>query len=321
MEAHDLRAIQVLLAVHDEGGFAAAARRLGVTRAAVSRSIAQLEARLGASLARRTTRRVVLTDAALALVGRCAGPIRAMGDALDAASEQDSGLAGAVRISGSAAFGRDVLVPTLMAFRTQNPEVTVELTLGDRVEDLVARPIDVAVRIGPLPDTSVVARSVGQLPLVAVAAPALVEQHGPPRAVDQLAAWPAVVFRVAETGQRYPWPFEHRGSTVLFAPSSVAFESDSIDAVAELVRRGAGVSVVPRHVVEADLASGRLVALLQSQVAAGPRVSVCYPQRKLMPRRVRALVDHLVRELPAWCAAGRSRTTRSRSPRSGQPSP
>lgn len=298
MDAQDLRALKVLLAVREDGSFAGAARRLGVTRAAVSRAIAQLEERLGARLARRTTRRVVLTDAALSLTARAALPLRQVEEALEAAREQHATLAGALRVAGSAAFGRDVLVPLLIAFREQHPEVALELSLADRVEDLVARPIDVAVRIGPLPDASLVARAAGKLPLVLVAAPALLRGRAAPGSLDRLSELPAVAFRVPETGRRYPWAFEQRGRTLLYEPAEVSLESDSIDAVAALVLRGAGASVLPRHLVSRELAAGQLVELLPGALAPGPSVSVCYAQRALMPKRVRAMVDFLARELP-----------------------
>lgn len=301
IDAPDLKALNVLVVVHREGGFAPAARRLGVTRAAVSRSIAQLEARLGTRLARRTTRKVVLTEAALSLVERCGAPMKALSEAFEAARESGGALAGTVRLAGSAAFGRDVLVPLVLAFRREHPGVHVELSLSDRLEDLVARPIDVAVRVGPLPDTSLVARLVGRLPLVLAATPKLVAAHGAPRAVADLERWPAVAFRVPATGRVLPWPFEVSGQTELIEPPRPVCESDSIDAVAEMARRGAGVALLPRHLVRADLSSGRLVSLLPKLVGPGPPVHVCYAARELMPARVRALVDALVRALPAHC--------------------
>ena len=310
----DLRALQVLLAVHREGGFAPAARSLGLTRAAVSRSMSQLERRLRTRLARRTTRRVVLTEAALALVDRCRGPVSSIEEAFDAAREREDELAGTVRVAGSAAFGRDVLVPILLRFRAEHPAVTLDLRLGDRLEDLIAQPIDVSVRLGPLPQASLVARTVGTLPLVLAAAPALLSTHGVPGSVEALRRLPAVAFRVPGAAQPYPWSFQVRGERQHLLPVGAAVESDSIDAVAALVRAGEGVGLVPRHVVASDLDTGALIALLPDLVGSGPSVSVCYGAREWMPRRVRALVDHLVAALPSECQAPRragGRGTRS----------
>lgn len=313
----DLRALQVLLTVEREGGFAPAARSLGVTRAAVSRSVAQLERRLRTRLARRTTRKVVLTEAALALVERCRGPLASIHDALDVAREKEDELAGVVRVAGSTAFARDVLVPLLLEFRAANPAVVVDLRVSDRVDDLVAAPIDVTVRLGPLPETSLVARAVGALPLTLAASPALVREHGAPASLDALARFPAVAFRVPGASEPYPWPFDVRGERALVTPGRVVLESDSIDAVAAMVRAGAGVGLVPRHLVERDLAAGALVALLPHLVGRGPAINVCYAGRSLVPRRVRALIDHLVTSLPTCCAppdrSPRARMVRSRS--------
>jgi DNA-binding transcriptional LysR family regulator len=310
----EVRALLVLLTVEREGGFAPAARSLGVTRAAVSRSIAQLERRLGTRLARRTTRRVVLTDAALALVNRCRGPVGSIQDAFDAAHEREGDLAGMVRVAGSTAFGRDVLVPVLLAFRANNPAVTLDLRMSDRLDDLVAQPIDVTVRIGPLPETSLLARTVGTLPLVLVASPSLLREHGSPSSLEAVARLPAVAFRVPGTAERYAWPFDVRGERRLITPAGCAVESDSIDTVAALVRAGAGVAVVPRHLVDRDVDAGRLVALLPHQIGAGPIVIVCYASRQLMPRRVRTLIDQLVRELPAHCERRRESSPKAASP-------
>ena len=309
MEAADWKALQVLAAVRRKGGFAAAARALGVTRAAVSRSIAQLEARLGTRLARRTTRRVVLTEEAVALVDRCEPAVAAVDAALDAAREPaDRGaLRGRVRLAGSSAFGRDVLVPIVLAFRAEHPDVHVELSLGEALEDLVERPIDVTVRLGALPETSLVARRVGTLPLVVAARRSLVLRHGEPREPADLARLPRVGYRVPGSGALLPWPFTIGGRQHLIAPEGCVLESDSVDAVAAMVRAGAGVALVPRHVIAHDLDAGRLVELLPGRVGAGPQVHVCYAARALMPRRVRALVDALLRDLPAHC--GRSATS------------
>ncbi len=303
IETTDFKCLQVLVQVHRDGGFAAAARELGLTRAAVSRSIAKLEQRLGQRLARRTTRKVVLTDAALALIDRCGTPLEALGAALDAAREKDGGVSGTVRLAGSAAFGRDVLVPIVVAFHRQYPAVRVELTLSDHLDDLVARPIDVTVRLGPLPETSLVARFVGTLPLVVVASRRLLGKVTP-RSVEELLRLPAVGFRVPATGRAWPWPFTIDGRQHLVEPTRCALESDSIDAVVALARAGLGVAVVPRHAVESDLGARRLIELLPSAVGAGPAVHVCYGARELMPKRVRALVETLVRALPATCVKG-----------------
>jgi DNA-binding transcriptional LysR family regulator len=197
-----------------------------------------------------------------------------------------------------------VLVPLAMGFRSQHPGVGIDFALSDRVDDLIAQPIDVAVRLGPLPESSMIARAVGHLPLVLAAAPALLAERGLPKRIDELAQWPAVGFRVPGTAQRYAWPFIERGRRRQFEPAGSVAESDSIDAVAALVRAGAGIAMLPRHVVEADLRERHLVALLPPRVAPGPAVHVCYTHRELVPRRVRALIDWLVQTLPAHCSGG-----------------
>lgn len=301
MDAQDFRALQLLVAVQREGGFAPAARQLGVTRAAVSRAIAQLEARWKVRLARRTTRQVVLTEAAQELVVRCAHSLQVLDEALCAVGENAERLAGTVRLGGSAAFGRDVLVPLVMDFRAQHPAVTLDIALSDHLDDLMVQHIDVAVRLGPQLGSSMIARPAGHLPLALAAAPALVAKQGLPRCINDLVGWPAVGFRIPGTDRPFAWPFIERGRHRLFEPTALVAISDSIDAVAAMVRLGAGIAMVPRHLVDADLRTQRLVALLQPRVAPGPPVHVCYSHRELVPQRVRALIDWLMQSLPAHC--------------------
>jgi LysR family transcriptional regulator, regulator for bpeEF and oprC len=309
IEPADLRALQVLLTVAQEGGFAPAARQLGVTRAAVSRSVAELERRLGTRLARRTTRKVVLTEAALALLDRCRGPVTSIREAFEFARERDDEIAGVVRVAGPTAFGRDVLVPLLLEFRKTHPAISLDLRMSDGLEDLVAEPIDLTVRLGPLPDTSLVARAVGSLRLVLVASPSVLREHGQPKFPDDLLHMPAVAFRVPGSKERYPWEFEARSARTRLIPEHATLESDSIDAVAALVRAGAGVGLVPRHLVARDLGRGALVAVLPELVGRGPVVSVVHAGRRLMPRRVRSLMDHLVKALPKELAHPTDRKT------------
>ncbi|MFO0548000.1 MAG: LysR family transcriptional regulator [Polyangiaceae bacterium] len=301
LDVSALKALHTLAAVHQRGGFAAAGRALGVTRAAVSRAVASLEAKLGVRLARRTTRKVVLSEAGIALAEQCGAALDSVSLALENAREREASLAGVIRVAGPLAFGRDALVPLVLEFQRAHPQVSIDLSLSDGLHDLVDRPIDVAVRLGPLPETSLVARRVGSLPLVVVATPALVRAHGAPRSVDDLARVPAVRFRVPATGKPFVWRFDEGGRARQWEPASAALETDSVDALVTMVRSGAGASLLPRHLVESELASGRLVELLEGVTSDGPLVHICYGARSFMPRRVRAFVDLLARELPAFC--------------------
>ncbi|HEU4408481.1 MAG TPA: LysR substrate-binding domain-containing protein [Polyangiaceae bacterium] len=302
----ELGSLRVFEAVVAHGGFAAAGRRLGLSRAAVSRVARQLEAQIGVRLFRRTTRRVALTDAAQRLaadLARCLPALRT-GLELAAAERKPSGL---VRVSVSRAFGRHYVLPSVARFVAAHPAVRVDVQLNDRVDDLVGEPIDVAVRMGPLPPSSLIARRLARLPAVVVASPALLDAARPrPRRppatspllpLAALAEVPAAAFRIPGTDDIVPWSVAHGGRLHVVAPSRVVARSDAIEGVADLARLGVGAAFVPRYLVEDDLATGRLVVLADGAPSAGPEVHLCFLHRELQPLRVQTIIAHLSDDL------------------------
>ncbi|HJV94632.1 MAG TPA: LysR family transcriptional regulator, partial [Albitalea sp.] len=236
IELHDL---EILEAVAQEGNFSVAARALSLSRADVSRTVARLEQRLDVRLCTRTTRRVALTDAGRDLVRRLRPALHELSAALEQVSEQQHRFSGPIRVACSHAFGRHFLVDEVTRFVAAHPAVEVNLTLNDRIEDLVLSALDLALRIGPLAPSSMVARKLGRLPLALVAAPELCdsEHRFTPKA---LGALPAIGFRVPGSGDRYPWRLRLGAQDVPIAHEKVSIESDSIEAVADLARLGAG---------------------------------------------------------------------------------
>jgi DNA-binding transcriptional LysR family regulator len=294
----DLRDLAVLEAVAEEQNFSAAARTLGVTRADVSRTVARLEQRLDVRLCTRTTRSVALTDAGRELVRRVRPALREIGSALAQVSEQQHQLSGPIRVACSHAFARHCLIEPVTRFAAQHPGVEIGLTLNDRMDDLVLSSLDLAVRIGPLAPSSMVARRLGRLSIALVAAPALGLQQRRLTARD-LPGLPAVGFRVPGSGERYPWRLQLGQQEVPVAHQHVPMESDSIEAVADLARLGAGAALLPRYLVQGDLQAGRLVELpIKGGRFVGPDVHLCFVSRHLMPARVRALCDELAEVLP-----------------------
>ncbi len=294
-----LRELEILEAVAREGNFSQAARALGLARADVSRTVARLEQRLDLRLFTRTTRQVVPTEAARGLVARIGPALREIGAALDAASERERDLAGTIRLSCSHAFGRRYLLPPLADFCARHPGVDIQLSLNDHFDDLLARQLDIAVRLGPLADSSMVARRIGRVEVALVAAPSLVAAT-PKMTRQQVAALPAVAFRVPESGERRPWRLRLGEQEMSLTPTRVAIETDSIEAVCDLARAGAGVALVPRYLVADDLAAGRMLEIdIEGGSFEGPEARLCYISRALQPRRVQALCEYLAGVLPA----------------------
>lgn len=293
-----LRALRVLEAVAAQGGFAAAGRQLGLSRAAVSRIAVQLEAQLRVRLFRRTTRRVVLTDAAAQLAAQVSRSLPALRDALESAAADEDRLSGTVRISVSHGFGRRYVLPSVTRFVALQPAVLIDVHLHDRLDDLVATPIDIAVRMGPLPSSSMIARRVGRLDTVLVAAPAISgRRRSRAWTLRDLSDLPGVQFRIPGTGEPVPWSITHEGRLHTIYPSRVVVRSDSIEGIADLARLGVGAAFVPRYLVEDDIARKRLVVIAEGGAGTGPEVHLCFLDRRLLPPRVRALIAHLMDDL------------------------
>jgi DNA-binding transcriptional LysR family regulator len=290
MVEQDLRALWVLSRVAALGSFAAAARELQLTRAAVSRLIGQTEKRLGVRLAERSTRQVLLTERALELVQAVGPALETVGAALQSLGEADTGLRGPIRLTCSHTLGQHLLMPDLAAFAQAHPAVKLELVWSDRIEDLIGQRIDIAVRLGDLPDSNLVARSVGRIRLALVAAPGLLRQHKRPRRPTDLAAWPCIAQRPPGMSQVRSWRFRTPEGPEHLQLSQPVAEVNSLEAAHALCLAGLGLAVLPAYLVVDDLATGHLTTVLPDQLDAGPPVHVCTTRRNLLPQRVQALL-------------------------------
>jgi DNA-binding transcriptional LysR family regulator len=299
IENVSLRSLQVLQSVAERGSFAEAGRQLGLQRAVVSQLVAQLEAQLDTKVFKRTTRKVALTEDGEALVARIAQPLAEIRDSLQGMRAQSASVAGTVRLSVSHALGRHGVLPALPAFAALCPEVQVEVLLADRLDDLISQNLDLTVRMGDLPDNSMVARKLGNLDVCLVASSALVAHEGMPRNLQQLADLPAVGFRVPGTGALYSCQLELKGERHAVQHKRTAAVCNSIEGVADLVRMGAGVAAIPRLFVQADIDAGTVRPLMERYRLPSIPVHLYFTSRALMPKRVRLLADHLVKAVDA----------------------
>lgn len=294
MNEQDLRTLWVLSRVADLGSFAAAGRELGLTRAAISRLVAQTEQRLGVRLAQRSTRQVVLSERARQLVESVRPALATLGAALSSLADDDNELRGTLRIACSYALGQHVLLPLLADFSLAHPQVTLELLWSDRVEDLIGQRIDIAIRLGELPDSNLVARPVGHVALSLCAAPKLIGERDSPAMPTDLVSWPKIALRPPGVLERRPWRFVGpRGREVIELNGPVV-ETNSIEAAASLCLRGVGLAMLPRYLIAADLNQGRLHELLPQQTDNGPPIHVCTTQRDLLPQSVQTLLALLL---------------------------
>ncbi|WP_027145136.1 LysR family transcriptional regulator [Mesorhizobium sp. WSM3626] len=284
--------IEVFVRVVEAGSFSAAARRLRMTPSAVSKLIARLETRLGARLVSRSTRKLQLTPEGTAFYD---SGVRVLAD-LDAAErEAAAGAAprGRLRVNAYVPFGQHRLMALLPRFLERYPEIFVEAVLTDSVINLLEERADVAIRAGPLRESRLVARKLGQSRMVVVAAPAYIEARGTPLTPGDLGRHNMLAFGFV----RYidGWPFiDAAGAPVMVPIAGTATVSDG-EAMRLSTLSGAGIARLARWHVEPDIAAGRLVPLLEDFNPGDeePTHAVYVGQGKHLPARVRAFLDFL----------------------------
>jgi DNA-binding transcriptional LysR family regulator len=286
--------MEVFCRVVREGGFSAAARSLDLTPSAVSKLIARLEARLGARLLLRTTRALTLTDEGDAY-HRAA---RRILQELDEADQEAAGGAvrGRLRVNASVPFGHLFLTPMIPAFLERHPDVIVDLSLTDDVVDLLAQRADLAIRMGALPDSGLVARKLGQSRRVVCASPAYLARHGTPATPEALAGHNCLGFNFRRW--RDGWPFRRDGRAIEQAVLGNLLANNG-ETVRQMALAGAGIARLGRFHVAADIEAGALVPVLE---AFNPgdleMVHAVYVGGGQVPRRVRAFIDHVAENLP-----------------------
>ncbi|HKA87572.1 MAG TPA: LysR family transcriptional regulator [Haliangiales bacterium] len=281
-----------LASVVEQGSFTAAARALRLPKSAVSRRVSDLEASLGVRLLQRTTRRLHLTEAGAAYYERARRALEAFAEADDAARDAQGAPRGRVTLTAPNDLGATLLAEPLARFHAAYPEIEVNVILTPRVLDLVAEGVDLALRAGKLGDSSLVARKIGVAEGLLVASPAYVAAHGAPRRPADLARHSAVVFRGMNR-----WDIEGPGgATTVEVGGAVA--GDDITFVRECVIAGLGIGSIPCPIVRRALAEGRLVRVLPRFVHRAGDLHLLYPYGRFVPRRVGALADFLVKELP-----------------------
>jgi LysR family transcriptional regulator for bpeEF and oprC len=274
------------------GSFAAAARETGSAPSTLAKAVARLEQSLGVKLFHRTTRQVSLTPDGERLFGRCQRLLAEVEDLHADASGVRDAPSGTLRIDMPIVLGRRLMLPLLARMSQRHPALSLDVRLQDSYVDLVKEGIDVAVRVGVLKDSGLVARRFGTQGLVLVASPAYLERHGTPKRIDQLAAHGALLFRMPSTGKDRPWQFRQRGQPVELHPASRVRINDG-EGLVEAARLGLGLAQLPDYFVREELARGELVEVLPSSRPAPMPVSIVYPGARLVPQRVRVLIEEL----------------------------
>lgn len=284
----DLGDLDIFSRVVAAGSMSAAARSLGLSPAVVSKRIKRLEERLGTRLLQRTTRQVSLTEAGQGFHERILGILAGLEEAEAFVSGRAGAMRGTLRISAPTSFGRMHIAPHLKAFMEANPELVVNLVLTDDFSDIVGEGFDLAIRIGELPDSSLVARRLAPVRRVLAAAPSYLERRGVPASFADLAGHVCIPPHSQDS-----WRLEGPEGAVVFRPQG-KLVTNSSEVVREAVIAGMGIALRSTWDIGAELRDGRLVQVLPDYEGSRNVVlSAIYPSRQFLPAKVRLFIDYL----------------------------
>lgn len=283
-----IETMQAFVTVADHKGFAPAARKLGLSASAVTRMVAALEERVGARLLQRTTRSVMLTDAGERFLERARRILADVEEAEGEVQAERTQPTGRLVVSAPLGFGRRHVTPLMSTYLKRYPDVAGDLRLSDRMVNLVEEGIDIAVRIGHLPDSSLVARAVGDMRRMVVASPDYLAAHGEPRHPQEIAAHRVVHFGALSAAP--DWRFVEDGKEIRVA-CAPRFTTNSADTAIYHVEQGGGLTRVLAYQAAEGLASGRLKTVLTDYEIPPLPIHLVYPTSRLLSAKVRAFVD------------------------------
>jgi DNA-binding transcriptional LysR family regulator len=291
-----IAAMRAFVTVADLQGFAPAARKLKLSPPAVTRLIAALEQRLGARLLQRTTRQVALTDVGARYLERARRIIADVEEAERAAEGESARPSGQLVVSAPSGFGRLHVSPVMSAYLKRYPDVSGELRLEDRLVSLVEDGIDLAVRIGELADSSLVARHVGEMRRIVVASPAYLKARGEPKRPADVASHDTIQF--GSTAALSDWRFRDGGEEVRIS-TTPRLLTNSSDAAIDYAEAGGGLTRVLAYQAAASLKAGRLKIVLEKFEMPAAPIHIVYPTSRLLSAKVRTFID-LVVETTDW---------------------
>jgi LysR family transcriptional regulator for bpeEF and oprC len=291
----DLRTLAIFVKVAERKSFVRAAADLGITQSGVSNAIARLESQVGSRLLARTTRRVSLTEHGAAYFERCRQALADLEEAeavLKAAQLKPSGN---LRIDMPVSFGRLKMVPLFGAFQARYPDIKLRVTLNNRYIDLIEEGVDVSVRLGQLLDSSLIARRLAGAQFSVVGSTSYFARFGRPKRLEDLAKHNCLAFTFQDTRLSRPWRFSQSGIEKTFTPVGDMSFSDGA-AVCDAACAGYGLAQLQDYFVDAAIAKGTLVPVLDSIKPSVEPIWLVYPQTRHLTPKVRAFVDHMVEQ-------------------------
>ena len=298
-----LQNMRVFVRVVEAGSFTAAAQHLNTTTAYASRAVSDLETHLRTRLLNRTTRRIALTEAGERYLQRCEQILAYVDQAEAEASDAHAHPSGKLKMHAMSSFGMHYVVPAIGRYRQRYPDVDIDLTLAQRVPDLLDEGYDVSLVLGyELPDSGLVSHRLGSAFSVACAAPSYLEARGVPKVPADLEHH-VCLHMVAPTLTAGKWTFDGPNGQETFSLPPSTFQVNVAEAMAVAVREGMGISILPTYSAIQWLKSGELVWILPEYTSQPMNVYALYPSRQYLDAKIRTWVDFLREELPATLAA------------------
>lgn len=290
-----LSRVPIFVAVARHGSFAEAARRLGMTGSAVSKQVQRLEADLGVRLFHRTTRQLSLTDEGSFLFERSAPLVEGIEEVGEMLAGRKAKPEGSLRVSAPVALAQRLLKEPLTSFIGQYPQVNLHIELSDRFVDLVAEGFDLAIRIGHLDDSSLVARRLGDVAMVIVGAPVLLAKYGILASPADLANIPFIHYATERAQGRIQLAMP--GSEPVAVATDARLSTNNDQMMVSFAKAGHGLIVLPRFMVETELQEGSLRAVLSEyRVVPERKLYAVFPNGRHLPLKTRVLIDFLVNE-------------------------
>ena len=296
--------MRVFAAVVDAGSFVGASDALAMSKAAVSRHVADLESRLGVRLLHRTTRKLSLTPEGEVFHARCRDLLSGVDEAEAEITSKSGEASGLLRINVPFSFGLLHLAPLWVEFMAQHPKVTLDVTLADRVVDLVEEGFDMAVRIARLPNSSLVSRQLTSTRLVLCASPAYLEARGVPTHPSDLASHDVLAYSLFSMGEQWAFTGPDSGPDVVSVKVTPRLRTNSGDTCRVAALRDQGILLQPSFLVGPDLLAGTLVEVMPAWRSIELGVYAVYPSRKFVSPKVRLMIEFLVNafRMRAWPA-------------------
>jgi DNA-binding transcriptional LysR family regulator len=293
----DLNDTLVFVRVVQAGSFTAAAHDLQIPKTTVSRRVRQLEAHLGAALLHRTTRKLRLTEAGAAYFERCNGIAKQLDEAENAVQQIRGTPGGWLRVTLPYSFGETWIAPLIAGFCTRYPDVRVEIVATHVPLDLIGENVDVALRLGALPDSSLVARRLGTFSTSVYASPAYIDKHGAPESPEDLHRHPALALHQARTDNGYRWPLRKAGRKARhYALDPVIVASDPA-LLLDAARAGNGLLLAMDASMAPEVAAGRLCKVLPGWIGPQQDLNALFPKEREPSPKLRAFVDYLKAQL------------------------